>query len=284
MSIAWFQHMSGELESFLVRCDPILCFPQGLNHTAPEHAVDCIAQGIWPEYKPRFSGPRLSKDCPAVVFLNCNANGTDPQVAHTGQIDWTKKTGPKFQPVDLSNWNGREDGSDERTAKEEKMDEQTAQREKQYWLSHPVPRQSPPPGKHESWARVLKDQDGQDGEDADAETSEGPTMTTMPMPEDPIQDCSLTPAVALFHDAHLEAPTAISGLYAFAFMKIVLLIPMLVVFALGFWWGKDFWTQTQSGFAPYALQQAHPQVRWQGITAQQQDTELQISQPLISQA
>lgn len=59
------------LEAFLERCDPIQCMPDGPNGTDQAHIVDCLAQGMWPDYKPVFSGPRYPNDCPK-VFLKCD--------------------------------------------------------------------------------------------------------------------------------------------------------------------------------------------------------------------
>lgn len=58
---------------YLDGCDPMFCAPRGLNHTATNHVVDCLAASTWEDYEPRFHGtPRLPPTCPK-FFLDCKS-------------------------------------------------------------------------------------------------------------------------------------------------------------------------------------------------------------------
>jgi len=68
------------VQAFLEMCDPVMCAPDGLNRTAQDHVVDCLAAGTWQEYKPHFpDGPRYPSKCPK-IFLTCHDAPEEPAI------------------------------------------------------------------------------------------------------------------------------------------------------------------------------------------------------------
>lgn len=100
------------------------------------------------------------------------------------------------------------------------------------------------------------------------------------MPEDPLSMC--TPSqdvVKVFDVAKQESPNIFSALATMAWFRILIALPLLVLWSLGFWWGQELWSKLRT--PSYAQFQGQPNVHF----LQHGEMQLsQMSEPLILNA
>jgi len=287
-----------QVELFLEKCDPMQCQPLQ-NTTGQDHFIDCLASGEWKEYRPRFSGPRLSSECPP-IFLTCDNQpnyklrgygheGIDGLYEKPAEGGFPVRTLPKqVQP------RGTFDDADA-PVRAAGMGDLGA------FLSSEVPTStrfassSHLRGPHQSLRRLLdrrlRFSFGHAHHKGDLfQPRHGQKFVPPPMPKDPITECQVTETVEHFHQIRLLAPELLPQLELFMLVRVFLLLPVVVLGCLGFCWGKDLFDNLNAGYNPVSRsQEARPQVMLNpalGMTTAgpTTSTQMQMAQPLMLSA
>ncbi|CAE8709196.1 unnamed protein product [Polarella glacialis] len=77
---------------------------------------------------------------------------------------------------------------------------------------------------------------------------------TMPMPTDPIAECRPLKTVSIFHILNLAAPEIMHEFTFVTLVRVVIMFPLVGLFCVGFFWGKDLYNRAKYGYA----QVGHP--------------------------
>jgi hypothetical protein len=281
------QAVTPQVELFLAKCDPMQCSNMA-NTTDQAHFIDCLASGEWKEYKPRFSGPRFSSECPP-IFMHCDNQPDFSLEAHSHKATGSRIGGfpvrappQQVQPPDTF-------ADADAPVRAAGMGDYGA------FLSSEVPmstRQAS--GPHQGLRRLRFAWHKKETHPMVGFFKGGhaPDFNTPPMPKDPIAECQLNQQVVdRFHQIRLLAPELLPKLELFLLLRVALMLPVVILGCLGFCWGKDLWSSLNAGYNPVSRsQEMRPQVMLNpalGISASapmDQNTQISMSQPLILSA
>ncbi|CAJ1402278.1 unnamed protein product [Effrenium voratum] len=217
------------IEEYLRDCDPVQCYkwPTSWSDAVKQqHTVDCLAAGMWPEYKKQFEGPSYPPICPKFL-LQCD--------------DDQPKAPPGFKPFQLRGMPGMPDpdmpvdfdpdsmAAMGLTIGEPELDPMPRR------LQLSRPREWP----EKTW-RTLPKFDGADDDFFQAQ---------IVMPPNPIANCKPSEkGVAILKQAHKVVPELVPKLVMFMAIKALLLMPVILFGCLGFWWGNELYNRLGQGY------------------------------------
>jgi len=274
--LVMIQAMAPSVELFLERCDPMQCqhnmlYKGGGNTSA--HMVDCLASGVWKDYKTHFDDTmRFPRNCPP-MFLKCDNFNLQKnlQNMYGDEAEESEMVAPRTEsemghdaPVAMGDYGGflsNEVPSSTRGYASESGLHDSLRR-----LSSTFSKQHE---KNEQWKQMLH--------------GEGSAFVPPPMPKDPINECSPAKTVTQFHEVRILVPELLPKLKLFMLVKALLLIPVFIFGCLGFCWGKDLWSRLSDGYNPVDSQ-TRPQVMLQpalGQSGAPGSTQMQMAQPLM---
>mmetsp|Transcript_133180 Transcript_133180/g.371251 ORF Transcript_133180/g.371251 Transcript_133180/m.371251 type:complete len:472 (-) Transcript_133180:8-1423(-) len=249
----------------LESCDPLQCVPSGHNLT-DKYVVDCLATGMWEDYKPRFKHPeRFPAECPK-IFLMCNHGHGRPQdvMYHPLLVEGDESEAPAAGHTGFE-------------------------------ASGVTPGWSPTTRKLSVARKVLLT--GAGPTDAPDRREAMRSMfrrhhppAAPPMPAHPLKECETAKTAMAFHEARVLAPELLPKLVLFLVVKVMLMIPVIILGCFGFCWGKEMWTRLGQGYAHLTAATPGPapaEVPLQPITAfaaVPPSTDAQLAQPLMLNA
>lgn len=280
----WLRVGGSAIEAYVDECDPAKCMPNG-NRTKMPLIIDCLAQGQWEEYKPRFGTRGLPQKCPP-VFLQCNGTGSPgpDQIFHM-RSHFGRGTGDGF---DEDSGEYFDEDSDEGAQEDAEFPgDDEGRRRFGRWLRGVVVGADVPSraqgqsARHEAFAAAQQRHESLVGGTQGKHRRAGNGgFQKQEMPTDPITMCKPSLLVEYFHVARQEAPFVLSTLGTLNIIRTVLMVPCVLLWALGLFWGFSLWSRMQTPYSQRVMQHGYPQLMFQSFAAPGQEMQM-VQQPLI---
>ncbi|CAK9005596.1 unnamed protein product [Durusdinium trenchii] len=261
LTLALISSATPGIEHYLQECDPHQC-TQWPDHFSPEmkqqHTVDCLAAGVWPDYRQQFGGSKAYPSiCPKVV-LKCETEDVEePRPLHGvfgGSWPGPRVVSPlestTFYPTFVRSGSILRGGGRPLEAPEDAVPAIAAV---------PASKAIRVPSLSSFLGRRLQFVPHRWRAPRAHHFDTDDIMKEIPMPESPIDSCKPEKkGIKILHDASVLVPELVPKLVLYMAIQALLLIPVILFGCLGFCWGKDLFNKLGQGYGQ--LEAAQPRV------------------------